>query len=258
MNQDAAQNAVVVCLLIFGSVALLSRTRPPALPRLKVLGLQSGRLWLIDVAFGLFLGSIAAGAATGVILLLGAGRIEPALVRSFPPTVEWLRLIAVGLVGVMALAAYQQLIGFGFIRFGLAGRWNLAVAAGGSAIAFLALHILSPGSGLLTQLVLVVAGLKFVYALYISRRLWLPLAIHFGWLIVGGIILGTPVGGELGPALFRLVSFGPDWLTGGGFGLWGGAAGLLIELLSLGLLFVWSHLTDRVVPFDELSRNSIL
>lgn len=222
------------------------------------MGLRSGRLWLVDVAFGLILGSVAAGAAAGVILLLGAGRIEPALVRSFPPTIEWLRLLAVGLVGVMALAAYQQLINFGFVRFGLAGRWNLAVAAVGSALAFSALHILSPASTILAQFVLVVVGLKFVYALYISRRLWLPLAIHFGWLITGGILLGTPVGGELGPALFRLVTFGPDWLTGGGFGLWGGAAGLLIELISLGLLLVWSHLTDRVVPFNQLSRNSIL
>jgi len=74
--------------------------------------------------------------------------------------------------------------------------------------------------------------------------LWMVAGLHTGWNYIQGNILGIPVSG--GARQTSLVFLSPtdgslDWLTGGSFGIEGGAAATLV----LAVLAVWSYVACR-------------
>jgi hypothetical protein len=84
------------------------------------------------------------------------------------------------------------------------------------------------------------AGIWLAAAYLRTRSLWFPLGIHWSWNWMMGAVLGLPVSGieNLTPApLMRATDAGPAWLTGGAYGIEGGAACTLTLLLAT--IFVW-------------------
>jgi membrane protease YdiL (CAAX protease family) len=114
------------------------------------------------------------------------------------------------------------------------------------------------------------AGLWLAIAYLRTRNLWFPLGIHWAWNWTMGAVLGLPVSGieRLTPhPLLRATDLGPAWLTGGSYGLEGGAACTLALLLST--IFIWRtrlisateemmRLTDQENPRPEAQRLTIL
>jgi membrane protease YdiL (CAAX protease family) len=73
-----------------------------------------------------------------------------------------------------------------------------------------------------------------------TRSLWFPLGLHWSWNWTMGALLGLPVSGieALTPApLLRAADAGPQWLTGGAYGVEGGAACTFALLVAT--IFVW-------------------
>lgn len=98
-----------------------------------------------------------------------------------------------------------------------------------------------------------IAGAWLAVAYLKTRSLWFPLGIHWAWNWTMGALLGLPVSGieRLTPApLLRATDQGPAWLTGGAYGIEGGAACTLAVLLSM--LFIWR--TRLVAPAEEMLR----
>jgi uncharacterized protein len=84
------------------------------------------------------------------------------------------------------------------------------------------------------------AGVWLGVAYLRTRSLWFPLGIHWSWNWMMGAVLGLPVSGieRLTPSpLMRATDVGPAWLTGGSYGIEGGAACTVALVLSL--LFIW-------------------
>ena len=78
------------------------------------------------------------------------------------------------------------------------------------------------------------AGLWLAVAYLRTRSLWLPFGLHWSWNWTQASLLGLPVSGieRMTPApLFKAVNAGPDWLTGGAYGIEGGAACTLALLI---------------------------
>jgi hypothetical protein len=110
------------------------------------------------------------------------------------------------------------------------------------------------------------AGIWLGIAYLRTRSLWLPLGIHWSWNWMMGAVLGLPVSGieNLTPApLLRATDAGPAWLTGGTYGIEGGAACTIALLLST--VFIWRtrlvsatpemlQLTDKENP--KISQES--
>ncbi len=98
-----------------------------------------------------------------------------------------------------------------------------------------------------------IAGAWLAVAYLKTRSLWFPLGIHWAWNWTMGAVLGLPVSGieRLTPApLLRATDLGPAWLTGGAYGIEGGAACTVAILLSM--LFIWR--TRLVAPTEEMLR----
>ncbi|MDT5063772.1 MAG: protease family protein [Acidobacteriota bacterium] len=97
------------------------------------------------------------------------------------------------------------------------------------------------------------AGLWLAIAYLRTRNLWFPLGIHWAWNWTMGAVLGLPVSGieRLTPhPLLRAADLGPAWLTGGHYGIEGGAACTVALLLST--FFIWR--TRLVSPTEEMMR----
>jgi hypothetical protein len=98
-----------------------------------------------------------------------------------------------------------------------------------------------------------IAGVWLAVAYLKTRNLWFPLGIHWAWNWMMGAVLGLPVSGieRLTPEpLWRAVDQGPAWLTGGSYGIEGGAACTIALLVST--FFIWR--TRLVAPIEEMLR----
>lgn len=64
------------------------------------------------------------------------------------------------------------------------------------------------------------AGVLLGAAYMLTRRLWLAVGIHAAWNFTQGWVFSVPVsGGRAAKGLLETSFAGPDWLTGGAFGL---------------------------------------
>jgi membrane protease YdiL (CAAX protease family) len=84
------------------------------------------------------------------------------------------------------------------------------------------------------------AGIWLAVAYLRTRSLWLPFGLHWSWNWAQASLLGLPVSGisRLAPApLLNAVNLGPDWLTGGAYGIEGGAACTIALLIST--VIIW-------------------
>jgi hypothetical protein len=89
-----------------------------------------------------------------------------------------------------------------------------------SAAVFGLLHALNPGATVIsTTAVALEAGILLAAAYALTRNLWFPIGLHFGWNFTEGGIFGVSVSG--GPAvkgIFSVTLTGRTLLTGGKFG----------------------------------------
>jgi membrane protease YdiL (CAAX protease family) len=140
-----------------------------------------------------------------ILIFLFAGAAEEILFRGYPLqtlTRAGLAWLGVFLTSVPFAAAHLRnpnaVPGFTFINTALAGVW------------------------------LAVAYLR-------TRSLWLPFGLHWSWNWAQASLLGLPVSGieHIAPApLLKAINAGPDWLTGGAYGIEGGAACTIALLVS--------------------------
>lgn len=63
------------------------------------------------------------------------------------------------------------------------------------------------------------AGLLLGAAYMLTRSLWLPIGIHFGWNVTQGFVFDVPVSGHEVEGLVTAELSGPELLSGGAFGL---------------------------------------
>lgn len=115
-----------------------------------------------------------------------------------------------------------------------------------------------------------IAGVWLALAYLKTRSMWFPLGIHWAWNWTMSAVLGIPVSGITRVApdpLLRASDIGPAWLTGGSYGIEGGAACTIALLISA--LFIWRtrlfsadeemlRLTDRENPKQKEQPLSIL
>lgn len=83
------------------------------------------------------------------------------------------------------------------------------------------------------------AGIWLGVAYIRTRSLWFPLGVHWAWNWALGSLFGLPVSGLriVRNSLLLGSDLGPAWLTGGSYGIEGGAACTIALLLST--LFIW-------------------
>ncbi|WP_306207412.1 CPBP family intramembrane glutamic endopeptidase [Actinoplanes sp. RD1] len=124
-------------------------------------------------------------------------------------------------LGIMTSVAVNEEILFRGIIFRiLEERAGSVVALVVSSILFGLTHLFNPGATVWGTLAIAIEGGTMVAAAYVlTRSLWLPIGIHFGWNFVQAGFFGTATSGtEQTDSLFHFQLSGPSVLSGGGFG----------------------------------------
>lgn len=99
--------------------------------------------------------------------------------------------------------------------------WGLRTALVGSTLLFMVAHVPNAGFSLLAALMTGVASLVLTFAWLVTRRLWLPVGLHFGWNYLLDAGMAIPVSGHTARGWVQVQVSGPEWLTGGAYGIEG-------------------------------------
>ncbi|MFO6448511.1 CPBP family intramembrane glutamic endopeptidase [Erythrobacter sp. NE805] len=190
---------------------------------------------LAGAARGLATGTIAAFVLFGLIVavaaLLGAYRIA-----GWGGMTSWVFLLFAAGVG----AGFVEEFIFRGILFRwieeFAGSW---AALGLTSALFGLVHIANPGASLFSSFAIAVeAGLMLGGAYMLTRSLWLPIGIHFGWNVTQGLVWDVPVSGNEVDGLVDAQRVGDPLVTGGSFGLEASVIALVIAG-AFGVWLVW-------------------
>lgn len=158
------------------------------------------------------------------------------------------------LVGFVIQGAAEEVLVRGFLLPIFARRYNIWVSIIVTSLIFAVLHLLNPNLSPIAVLNLFLAGI--IFALYALKEgsIWGACGMHTTWNWTMGHIFGFEVSGGSygGPTsiLFDLMETGPDWITGGLFGLEGGV--IVTLLLILGSVAIYISPTNTA---DEYSTT---
>ena len=179
---------------------------------------------------GLAIGSGLMITIVALLAVAGCYRVE-----SF--NLDWSILISAFLR--LGSGAFLEELIFRLIIFKLTeealGSWVALVV---QAALFGAAHIGNPNASIFSSAAIVVeAGVLLAAAFMVTRRVWLIFGLHLAWNFVQSTVFGLSVSGTTSHGIITPIVSGPEWLTGGAFGVeasWP-AVGLC---LVVGLLFL--------------------
>ena len=219
----------------------------------RALGCWPHRGWLKNLGLGSVLGAVTlvlaallATATRGIHF-----RFDPAGARSIGET------LAVSTLLFIFAAAAEEILFRGYPLQTLTRAKLAWLGVFLTSVPFAAVHLNNPHAvpGF-TFVNTALAGVWLAVAYLRTRSLWLPLALHWSWNWAQASLLGLPVSGieRIAPApLLQAINAGPDWLTGGAYGIEGGAACTVALLISTVViwrtkLFATVHVPTEPAP----------
>lgn len=202
-----------------------------------------------ELGLGMLLGAGLFCATLGIIAAAGAYAMGPR---------NPVGVVLVPLGGSIVSAVVEEIL-FRAVLFRIVeaslGSW-LALLV--SAVVFGLAHLANPGSGLIPATSIVVeAGILLAAAYMLTRRLWLPIGLHFAWNLTEAGIFGADISGRSLPGLFIARFAGPAWLTGGSFGPEASVVAVAICLTAgIAMLIVAARRGRWVAPFWARPREA--
>lgn len=127
------------------------------------------------------------------------------------------------------------------------GTW---VGVAVSALVFGAVHGLNPNASLLASAAIVVeSGLLLAFAYVITRTLWFPIGIHFGWNFTQDYLFGIRVSGHAArPAVFTGSLLGTPTFTGGEYGVEAALPSVILGCIVAGIFIYLAYRRQELVP----------
>ena len=203
----------------------------------RALGCSPRDGWLKNLGIGSALGALSLLLAAGLATVMRGIHFsfDPAGARSIGQT------LSTSLVIFLFAAATEEMLFRGYPLQTLT-RANLAwLGVLLTSVPFAAVHLNNPNvvPGF-TFVNTALAGIWLAIAYLRTRSLWLPFGLHWSWNWTQASLLGLPVSGinRVAPApLLHAFNSGPDWLTGGAYGIEGGAACTVALLISTAVIW---------------------
>jgi uncharacterized protein len=231
--------AALACLL--GYLAYATWVERRAVPELSAAGASTE--WTRGAALGTLLGLLTLTPlwGLGVYRIEGWGETLP-LIQQAPEMV---------LVSVM-----EELLIRGLI-FRMAERaWGSQRALLLSTVVFVAAHL--PGDiTLMGMLVTAAASLAFTAGYQLSQRLWLPMGMHFAWNYLFSAVFSVPVSGHPAQGWLQGKMTGPEWLSGGTYGVEASAMALLVWAVAAALMLQRAYAQGKFVARAQAGSAAI-
>lgn len=203
----------------------------------QALGLVLHRKWLKDFFFGSVVGLLSL--ALAVAVALGGHGFHFNFAGKAAVFVIAETLLSSALLFIVAALAEEALFrGYPLQTLCRPGLIWLALFL--TSVPFALVHLGNPNVvPYVTFTNTALAGIWLGIAYIRTRSLWFPLGVHWSWNWALGSVFGLPVSGLkiVRNPLLEGVDLGPFWLTGGNYGIEGGAACTVALLVST--IFIW-------------------
>lgn len=187
----------------------------------------SGAGAVMELGGGLLGGAAMVCAVIASLALIGAYRLDSVSAPSLATGVGFAQMAFVGVFEELLSRA----IVFRLLERSL-GTWPALVL---SSLLFGLAHVPGDTAGAMSVGVAVVAGAFFAAAYLATRRLWLCIGLHIGWNFTLGHVFAMAVSGRPGAGILVGRLSGPDWITGGPYGL----EASVFTLIALLLVGAW-------------------
>lgn len=194
-----------------------------------------------QLGFGLLMGAGLYAACEMILMALGIYRVV-----GLNPLAYMVPAIAMAL----SSSVYEELL-FRGVLFGAVEQWFGSWAAlVGSSLVFGLTHLINPQGTIEGALFISVeAGILLAAAYMLTRRLWLSIGFHMAWNYTqSAIFSGIVSGNDAQQGLIRSTVNGPDWLTGGSFGVESSVLALLLCTTTGIVMLVMAAKRGRIVP----------
>jgi membrane protease YdiL (CAAX protease family) len=167
---------------------------------------------------------------TGDLLIIASTGLSHARGNGFP--------LAETFAVYLPAAVYEELLfrGYPFQRL---WQWRRGVAVVSMSALFAALHGGNAGITALALINVFLGGVLLSLAYALWERLWFPTALHLGWNLMSGPVLGYEISGYTPEtSLLRVEGNGPELLTGGAFGIEGSVWLTAVEIVAIAFLWM--------------------
>ncbi|MBS4455683.1 CPBP family intramembrane glutamic endopeptidase [Tuanshanicoccus lijuaniae] len=142
----------------------------------------------------------------------------------------WLKLIPL-LLAWSIQGTTEELLCRGWLLSSIGARHNVPLAVIISAFFFTALHLGNHSIDLLPLIDLFLFGILAALIMLKTNNIWLISGIHAAWNCFQGNIFAFPVSGtQTGDAFIHVSLHGPQWLSGGAFGVEGSIVSIILLL----------------------------
>jgi membrane protease YdiL (CAAX protease family) len=178
----------------------------------------------MGVGIGAAVGLIVAGvlAVAGSFIITGSSNSWEVLLKCLPEQIM--------------VATFEELM-FRAVIFRIAEqRWGTRTALAVSFVLFAVAHLQNDSIGVLAVITTGVVSLTLCAAYMLTRRVWLPIGIHFGWNFLYDGFFAVPVSGHAARGWLQVSLPGPEWLTGGAYGVEGSLLTLLVWVVATVLM----------------------
>lgn len=163
-------------------------------------------------AIGALLGASLYTACAVSLMLFGLYKVE-----GFNPVAFLLPNLAMAIKS----GIFEELIFRGVLHKSVEDVFGSWAGIAAASLAFGLLHLLNPGATLGSAIYISIeAGLLLSAAYMVTRRLWIGIGLHMAWNYFQSAVFSGVVSGAVGdPGLLKATIEGPEWLTGGSFGM---------------------------------------
>ncbi|MFN7780231.1 MAG: lysostaphin resistance A-like protein [Betaproteobacteria bacterium] len=194
-----------------------------------------------QLALGLLIGASLYAACELILMALGIYRVVGLNPLSY-------MVPAIGMA--VSSSVYEELL-FRGVLFGSVEQWFGSWAAlVVSSLVFDLTHLMNPQGTIEGALFIAVeAGILLAAAYMLTRRLWLSIGFHMAWNYTeSAIFSGIVSGNDAQQGLIRSTMNGPDWLTGGAFGVESSVLALALCTTTGIVMLVMATKRGRIVP----------
>jgi len=229
---------LVVAVFAYLVLLWVEQRRPVELDVRRISGL----------GWGLLLGAGLCVLVVGILFAVGSYRVV-GVNLSYPIVPA---LISTGLVAAVAEEIMFRGVLLRLVEDAL-GTWA-AVAIG--ALVFGGAHLSNQNASLWGALAIALeAGVLFSALYVVTRSLWWCMGLHFAWNVLQGPVFGSAVSGSgAASGLLKAQFSGPDWLTGGIFGIEASVVSVGL-LTALGVWLLWLVHRDGVAVAPRWVRR---
>jgi membrane protease YdiL (CAAX protease family) len=232
----------VVGVLVYGWV--VRRTEHRAVVEVSLKGAGAGIGWGTLLGIALFGAVIASIAFFGSYTINGLGTPSS----------------AVALLGIMAGAAAAEELVFRGVLFRNIERWTgtwIALALTGSLFGLI--HLANANATPLGAIAIAIEAGGMLTAAYVAtRKLWVPIGLHFGWNVAASAIFSTEVSGSnTAQGLLDATMSGPTLVTGGEFGPEASVFSVVLGVLATGVFMWLAYRRGHVVPVRRSARPGV-